>query len=474
VPSGTPICYPVLDQNSRFKDGLGKIGKSIVERLSSPRIVTVAGQSRELNATNAESIIATIISEANKGKIDLGGFDTFWTYTKNDIRVTLREVSDQLAPVAGSCSETACTGCVCSFKNSVVASGLDRVSQALGIAKAQAKTMFNVDLDKYIAQFQQDTIQPWQEQNSCSGADNTISPKDSELCDVAQIPLGSAPTAKMSCNMLFLCGSPSIDGASASITTDSLWIGQGTSISNKPLPKGAKGQDATAPGASGLNGGNGKNAPNIQISADKLMPTSGNSLQYISKGGDGGDGGNGMKGQDNMANYPTAEMNSIIAQGAAYVVSHGSLVSHDHHDTGTHCGGHCHTQEDYWHYKLDVVTTAGCGGNGGNGGKGGNAGSAGLLTVTGSAGVTASNQRQPSQGGSGGVKGVGVYGKRVDAHFTAWHHKWETPGCHGFLGLECGPSYPEANGGYTHTGENGVACPGKDGTDGAHGQPWSV
>ena len=36
----------------------------------------------------------------------------------------------------------------------------------------------------------------------------------------------------------------------------------------------------------------------------------------------------------------------------------GSLVSHDHHDTGTHCGGHCHTQEDYWHYKLDVVTTA--------------------------------------------------------------------------------------------------------------------
>ena len=44
----------------------------------------------------------------------------------------------------------------------------------------QAKTMFNVDLDKYIAQFQQDTIQPWQEQNSCSGADNTIAPKDSK------------------------------------------------------------------------------------------------------------------------------------------------------------------------------------------------------------------------------------------------------------------------------------------------------
>ena len=59
--TGTEICYPVLDQNSRFKDGLGKIAKSIVERLSAPRIVTVAGESRELNATNAESIIATII-----------------------------------------------------------------------------------------------------------------------------------------------------------------------------------------------------------------------------------------------------------------------------------------------------------------------------------------------------------------------------------------------------------------------------
>ena len=57
--------------DGRFKDGLGKIAKSVEERLSASRIVTVAGQSRELNATNAESIIATIIKEANKGKIDL-------------------------------------------------------------------------------------------------------------------------------------------------------------------------------------------------------------------------------------------------------------------------------------------------------------------------------------------------------------------------------------------------------------------
>merc|ERR1712108_91530 len=112
---------------------------------------------------------------------------------------------------------------------------------------------------------------------------------------------------------------------------------------------------------------------------------------------------------------------------------------------------------------LDVVTNAACGGNGGNGGKGGNAG------------VKTSNQRQSSQGGSGGAKGAGVYGKRVDGHFTAWHHKWETPGCHGFLGLECGPSYPEANGGYTtNGGENGINCPGKDGANGGSGQPWSA
>ena len=69
ISLGSEVCYPILD--GRFKDGLGKIAKSVEERLSASRIVTVAGQSRELNATNAESIIATIIKEANKGKIDL-------------------------------------------------------------------------------------------------------------------------------------------------------------------------------------------------------------------------------------------------------------------------------------------------------------------------------------------------------------------------------------------------------------------
>lgn len=74
--------------------------------------------------------------------------------------------------------------------------------------------------------------------------------------------------------------------------------------------------------------------------------------------------------------------------------------------TGSHCGGHCHTQDEFWYYNYPLKTTQACGGNGGNGGDGGNAGGAGLLTITGTSGVTANSQNLiPSKGGSAGLKG---------------------------------------------------------------------
>ena len=56
--------------------------------------------------------------------------------------------------------------------------------------------------------------------------------------------------------------------------------------------------------------------------------------------------------------------------------------------------------------------------------------------------------------------------------FKAYHLKSESPGCHGFLGLECGPTYHESDGGLSHTGEP-TDCPGHSGVDGTAGKDWN-
>ena len=50
IPDGESVDYPFL--NGRFKDGLDAISNSIVQRLNTPRIVTVAGNAMVLNATH--------------------------------------------------------------------------------------------------------------------------------------------------------------------------------------------------------------------------------------------------------------------------------------------------------------------------------------------------------------------------------------------------------------------------------------
>ena len=72
----------------------------------------------------------------------------------------------------------------------------------------------------------------------------------------------------------------------------------------------------------------------------------------------------------------------------------------------------------------------------------------------------------------GNVAGVGGYGQKVDMMFKAYRKKSEAPGCHGFLGLECGPTYTESKGGLSHVVEP-TDCPGRSGVDGTMGLDWN-
>ena len=321
IPPDTPIDYPILDNH--FRDGLSKIASSIVERLPKPRIVTVAGEGRELNATNAESIISTVITEANSGKIDLGGFDTFWELTKNDLEIFLRGKSDDLAPISSNCNQLPedagyeCTECVCSYRNSFVQAALAQVDGSLDMAKIQAMSMFGVDLDSYIPEFLQDVVNPWNIKNSCSGVSSTV-PGSPTTCDFSLLSLGEALTIE--CSLAFICKQNTISTNDVTITTDQIWIELGASITNPDLSPGGNGADGTTDGQSGSAGEVGKNAPNLSITANRLMETSDKNLQFVSKGGDGGNGGNGHEGRNNMDQVPPSpSVDDIVNQGRHYL-----------------------------------------------------------------------------------------------------------------------------------------------------------
>ena len=140
------------------------------------------------------------------------------------------------------------------------------------------------------------------------------------------------------------------------------------------------------------------------------------------------------------------------------------------HTSDKHCGGHCHTDDEYWYFRLTFNYDA-CGGDGGQGGDGGAGGAAGQLTILGGSGVTATNNQLESAGGLGGTGGAGAAGLGANREYLGWHRHWEDAGCHGFGGLVCGPSYHDAWGGYQYHNSD-TACSGRSGDSGSPGTSW--
>jgi len=467
VPPGENIDYPILD--GRFKDGLGKIVQSVMQRAENPRIVTVAGMSRELNASNAEVIIGTVVEEANKGQIDLTGFDSFWTYIKQDIIAKLGDVDKEFKPIAGNCepedneSGYHCSTCVCSYRNSIVDGALAQVSQILELARSQALSIYGVNLDEEINTFYEETIDPWQTRFTCTG--ETRSVQETPVCDISEMFAtlnGRSHSSDVSCSLLFICGN-SIISSSTTISTDGVYVADGASFQNTEIGKAQDGADASTPGEDGGDGSPGAIAPSLSLAANYKLPSSAGSVLFTSKGGSGGNGGNGQNGEDKTGGIPAG------SETAKEVTETGDQYDYTH-TTDKHCGGHCHTDDEYWYFKVEIAFDA-CGGNGGRGGNGGAGGSAGLLTISGNSGLTTTNNRLESAGGTAGSGAPGASGVNVARTYLGWHRHWEDAGCHGFGGLSCGPSYHDAWGGYSYTNTD-TNCPGQPGPSGTPGSNW--
>ena len=430
----------------------------------------------ELNATNVEVIIGTVIEEANNGKIDLNGFSSFWTFIKQNVNATLGAIENELKPVAPACggfnknsNGLSCSKCVCEYRNSIIDKVVIKVQETLEMAKTEAMNLYDTDLTPYIVKFMGKVVQPWKEEHSCMGyKTGKFLPKTQEqVCDLSAMNLDTpGKPITLDCNLMFTCGTIVADTTDFKVTTDKVYIGQGATIQNVPPPKAKNGDNGKNPGDSGTDGAPGTPAFSMTLVANVMLRESGKKLILISQGGAGGDGGNGMSGKSNLDKIPANPANDKAVYDRGIPDPSNPYHKECHH----HCGGHCNCCDEHWYHILDITTEA-CGGNGGNGGNGGAGGAAGKLTVDSAAGLVAINTQLDSAGGAPGVGAVGASGLRCNRHFTGFRRYWESPGCHGFGGLSCGPKYHEEFGGYSYS-NNDIECPGQPGINGQPGAPW--
>ena len=283
IPEGESVDYPFL--NGRFKDGIAAISNSIVQRLDSPRMVTVAGKTMVLNATNAEVIIGTVIAEANNGKIDLNGFSSFWSFIQQEVNATLGAVEAELKPVASACGGKnkeirglTCSACVCEYRNNVISLVMTQIEQTLQMAKTEAMNLYEVDLSPYITKFMDRIVKVWHDDHSCSSVLKNMKQKVKayeQVCDMSAINLKTpGEPISLSCNLLFFCEMVIVDTSKLEVSANSVYVGEAATIQNVPPQKSKSGADGTNPGDSGENGDPGVDAFNMVLEANKLLENS--------------------------------------------------------------------------------------------------------------------------------------------------------------------------------------------------------
>ena len=143
VEPGQEIDYPILTE--RFKASLAAMANTILEKSPTPRNVSVGGVELELNSTTAEVIISTVIEEANEGKIDLTGFQSFWkiiTWRVDDEMSQSQKSLDISAPMCDQSEGFVCSRCVCAFRNQVVEFTRSKIDQIFSMAAQEALDLF--------------------------------------------------------------------------------------------------------------------------------------------------------------------------------------------------------------------------------------------------------------------------------------------------------------------------------------------
>jgi hypothetical protein len=227
-PANQSFGYPIL--TDRFRNGLKTMVDSILGVVQKPKIIKVGLFEMELNSTNAEEIVGTVIEESNKGRIDLAGFALFWTLVTNQVKSKLRTASAQLDFTKSKCNDDGeCSACVCDFRNELLGKTLEEVESILEIPKYQAETFYEgVNVSEAVAALFAKIVEPWEEENRCNRVMASVDMGDLEVCDSSQMgsrfSTGVSPgeSVSVTCGALFLCGNinvPGNGGNSVTVTT---------------------------------------------------------------------------------------------------------------------------------------------------------------------------------------------------------------------------------------------------------------
>ena len=257
----------------------------------------------ELNATNVEVIIGTVIEEANNGKIDLNGFSSFWTFIKQEINATLGAIENELKPVAQACTENekglTCSKCVCEYRNNIIDKVIVQVEDKLEMAKTEAMNLYQTDLAPFIADFLHKVVMPWQETFSCVGQQEKVGQilfnfksLEEEVCDLSAMNLENpGQPISLTCDILFMCDTMVVDSTDFKIASDKVYIGETATVQNVAPAKGKNGNNGINPGDNGSNGEHGTPGFSMTLTVNQMLRESGKKLNFISQGGSGGDGG---------------------------------------------------------------------------------------------------------------------------------------------------------------------------------------
>ncbi len=170
-----------------------------------------------------------------------------------------------------------------------------------------------------------------------------MSPVTKDICDMSYDIIATGMGMTMTCNQVFVCGTVTAYPGEGlvTLTTDSIYIGDGATIKNFAVdPRYRKilmgfqqdpvkrlhcisvtdnGRDGWTAGADGEHGKDGTSGFNMTLTANRTLPGSSSSINFISRGNDGGNGGNGQPGLDNRHKIPTS-----VPTNAKEVVQHNN------------------------------------------------------------------------------------------------------------------------------------------------------
>ena len=199
------------------------MANTIIEKSVVLRNVTVGGLSLEFNSTTAEGIISTVIEEANEGKIDLTGFQSFWKIVIFQVENELAQSQSTLDVSLPLCSLdklVKCSECACIFRNDVIDQTLKNIEIIFEMSSKQSLQMFGEDVTDLIAEEYENVIEPWVTDNQCAGV-TSLAKKLEDFCDFSVIGDVLSPDTSLNieCNYGFLGGALILHQMSVFIST---------------------------------------------------------------------------------------------------------------------------------------------------------------------------------------------------------------------------------------------------------------